>query len=96
MASEPDRPRSLHVRITGLVADASLTGVKVAAALSRVLQDRAAPTAITVDNRACRFERLPRPVLCGATHVSRVSRLQSIGTGIELEIADRFVTISPS
>jgi putative transposase len=33
-----------------LVADRSLTGVKVAAALSRVLQRRSAPTAITVDN----------------------------------------------
>jgi putative transposase len=33
-----------------LVADRSLTGVKVAAALSRVLQHRAAPQAITVDN----------------------------------------------
>jgi hypothetical protein len=33
-----------------LVADRSLTGVKVAATLSRVLQHRAAPTAITVDN----------------------------------------------
>jgi putative transposase len=33
-----------------LVADRSLTGVKVAAALSRVLQQRAAPQAITVDN----------------------------------------------
>lgn len=33
-----------------LVADRSLTGVKVAAALSRVLQDRPAPLAITVDN----------------------------------------------
>ena len=33
-----------------LVADRSLTGVKVAAALSHVLQRRPAPTAITVDN----------------------------------------------
>src|SRR5258708_27070034 len=33
-----------------LVADRSLTGVKVAATLSRVLQRRAAPQAITVDN----------------------------------------------
>jgi putative transposase len=33
-----------------LVADRSLTGVKVAATLSRVLQRRAAPEAITVDN----------------------------------------------
>ena len=33
-----------------LVADRSLTGVKVAAARSRVLQHRAAPQAITVDN----------------------------------------------
>ena len=33
-----------------LVADRSLTGVKVAAALSRSLQRRGAPTAITVDN----------------------------------------------
>ena len=33
-----------------LVADRSLTGVKVAAALSRVLQRRPAPQAITVDN----------------------------------------------
>jgi putative transposase len=33
-----------------LVADRSLTGVKVAAALSRVLQHRARPDAITVDN----------------------------------------------
>jgi putative transposase len=33
-----------------LVAERSLTGVKVAAALSRVLADRAAPQAITVDN----------------------------------------------
>jgi len=33
-----------------LVADRSLTGVKVAAALSRVLQQRTAPQAITVDN----------------------------------------------
>jgi putative transposase len=33
-----------------LVADRSLTGVKVAATLSRVLQQRAAPQAITVDN----------------------------------------------
>jgi putative transposase len=33
-----------------LVADRSLTGVKVAATLSRVLQRRSAPHAITVDN----------------------------------------------
>ncbi len=33
-----------------LVADRSLTGVKVAAALSQVLQQRRAPQAITVDN----------------------------------------------
>ena len=33
-----------------LVAERSLTGVKVPAALSRVLQRRSAPTAITVDN----------------------------------------------
>ena len=33
-----------------LVADRSLTGVKVATALSQVLQQRAAPQAITVDN----------------------------------------------
>jgi putative transposase len=33
-----------------LVADRSLTGLKVAAALSDVLQQRPAPTAITVDN----------------------------------------------
>ena len=33
-----------------LIADRSLTGVKVAATLSRVLQRRAAPCAITVDN----------------------------------------------
>ena len=33
-----------------LVADRSLTGVKVAAALSDVLRQRQAPTAITVDN----------------------------------------------
>ncbi len=33
-----------------LVADRSLTGVKVAAALSRVLQHRPSPQAITVDN----------------------------------------------
>jgi putative transposase len=33
-----------------LIADRSLTGVKVAAALSRVLQQRPAPQAITVDN----------------------------------------------
>jgi putative transposase len=33
-----------------LVADRSLTGVKVAGALTRVLQHRAAPIAITVDN----------------------------------------------
>jgi putative transposase len=33
-----------------LVADRSLTGVKVAATLSGVLRCRAAPTAITVDN----------------------------------------------
>ena len=33
-----------------LVADRSLTGVKVAAALSDVLRQRPAPTAITVDN----------------------------------------------
>ena len=33
-----------------LVADRSLTGVKVAATLSRVLQHRAVPQAITVDN----------------------------------------------
>ncbi len=33
-----------------LVTDRSLTGVKVAAALSGVLQHRAAPQAITVDN----------------------------------------------
>jgi putative transposase len=33
-----------------LVADRSLTGAKVAATLTRVLQQRAAPVAITVDN----------------------------------------------
>ena len=41
-----------------LVADRSLTGVKVAATLSQVLQRRTAPQAITVDKR--RRVRQPR------------------------------------